>query len=51
MNHRWALPWNSHVHAIKHGLVCRHIVIDNLKYDAELTDDDLPCILLAPKEG
>ena len=51
MNHRWTLPWDSHIHAIKHRLISRHIVIYNLENDAELAHDDLPCILLAPKEG
>ena len=50
MDRRRALPWNCHIGPIKHRLVRRHIVIDNLENDAEFADNDLTRTLLAPEE-
>ena len=51
MDQRRALPWDCHVRAVKHGLICRHIVIDDLEDDAELAHDYLALVPLVSEEG
>ena len=51
MDQRGALPWDCHIRAVKHGLICRHIVIDDLEDDAELAHDYLALVPLVSEEG
>lgn len=51
MDLRRALPWHRHIGAIKHRLIGRHIVIDDLEDDAEFADNGLTLTFLASEEG
>ena len=50
MDLRRAFARNSHIRAIEHRLICRHVVIDNFYNDVEFPDNDLTLILLVAEK-